>query len=200
MQKLKWQENDNAHLGLVMAAGQSERYGSDKRQALLPKGQTLLHATLSLAQRHFAHVIAVLGHNDKSQELEIPDAVTIVHAPKAQRGLGTSIACAFQLLLDTPHEAQTAAVLLGDMPWIQDDTVERLKQKANASTIVRPIFQSQVGHPVFFGKAFWKELSELSGDDGAKSVVQRHREVCEFVDVDDVGVLKDVDRPGDLEH
>lgn len=200
MQQSKWREKENAHIGIVLAAGQSKRYGSDKRLALLPEGQTLLHATLNLAQRHFTHTVLVLGHNDKSHELEIPNAVTIVHAPEAQIGLGTSIASAFQYLLDTQSDAETAAVLLGDMPWIQDNTVERLKQKANASTIVRPIFQGQVGHPVFFGNAFWRDLSALSGDDGAKSVVRRHREACGFVDVDDVGVLKDVDRPEDLEH
>lgn len=200
MQQQTSPKKENAQVGIILAAGQSKRYGSDKRQALLPQGQTLLQATLSLAQRHFTHVIAVLGYNDKSQELEIPDAVTLVHAPKTEIGLGTSIASAFQFLRDTNNNAQTAAVLLGDMPWVQDNTVERLKQKANASTIVRPIHQGQVGHPVFFGHAFWKELSALSGDDGAKSVVRRHREACAFVDVDDVGVLKDVDRPGDLGH
>ncbi len=193
MQQLKWREKENAHIGIVLAAGQSKRYGSDKRLALLPEGQTLLHATLNLAQRHFTHTVLVLGHNDKSHELEIPNAVTIVHAPEAQIGLGTSIASAFQYLLDTKNNAQTAAVMLGDMPWIQNDTVEQLKQNARASTIVRPIHQGHAGHPVFFGNAFWTELSDLSGDDGAKSVVQWHRETCEFIDVDDVGVLKDVD-------
>ncbi|WP_027329393.1 nucleotidyltransferase family protein [Marinimicrobium agarilyticum] len=191
-------QKQNAHVGIVLAAGQSTRFGSDKRRALLREGQTLLHATLSLAQRHFGHVIVVLGPKDKSLPLEIPEAITIVYAPETQAGLGTSISSAFQHLLETNREAQTAAVLLGDMPWIQWDTVERLKQNATASTIVRPLYHSQVGHPVFFGKTFWKELSELSGDDGAKSVVQRHREKCELIEVDDVGVLKDVDRPGDL--
>ncbi|WP_347330541.1 nucleotidyltransferase family protein [Marinimicrobium locisalis] len=200
MQPQKRHTEQTAPIGIVLAAGQSKRYGSDKRQARLPGGQTLLQTTLSKAQRHFTQLILVLGHNDKALDLNIPAAITIVHAPEAHTGLGTSIASAFQYLLDTQNDASTAAVLLGDMPWVQGDTVEQLKQNARASTIVRPIHQGHAGHPVFFGNAFWTELSGLSGDDGAKSVVQRHREKCEFIQVDDEGVLKDVDRPGDLER
>ena len=187
-------------VGLVMAAGLSRRFGSDKRLALLPGGQTLLHATLSLARSHFADTRVVIRAQDNPAALGLPEDQAVIQAPKEDIGLGTSMGAAFCQLLKEAAEAQAAAVILADMPWITDDSLRALIQAAGTESIARPRFDGQAGHPVFFGRRFWRELANLRGDQGAASVVKTHPGACRLVDTDDMQVLRDIDKPSDISH
>jgi molybdenum cofactor cytidylyltransferase len=60
---------------------------------------------------------------------------------------------------------------------------------------VQPRYEDTPGHPVGFSREFFAELLDLDGDEGARSVVRAHRDVVEFVDVDDPGVVTDLDQP-----
>ena len=89
------------------------------------------------------------------------------------------------------------AVLLGDMPWIAADTLERLAAMATPEAIVF-LYDGQRGHPVLFGRAFWDALAQLDGDQGARRVLLAHRPAWREVPCDDPGVLRDVDTPAAL--
>jgi len=182
-----------------MAAGLSQRFGSDKRLARLPGGQTLLSATLALARRHFTDTRVVLRAKDDVQTLGLLKDQAIIRAPEQDIGLGTSLGAAFGQLLNEPaQQAQAAAVLLGDMPWIADASLAILRQAAGEERIVRPQFQTQAGHPVIFGRKFWRELASLRGDQGAASIIKAHTQACCIPAVNDAQVLRDVDKPWDL--
>ncbi len=107
--------------------------------------------------------------------------------------MGHSLAAGAGSLLDS--RAQAVAILLGDMPWIEPATLCRLAEAASASTIVLPRHAGQYGHPVIFGRDFWAALARLSGDEGARSLVRGQQGCCTVVEVDDAGVLLDVDTP-----
>ncbi len=184
-------------VGLIMAAGHSTRFGSDKRSATLANGQTLLQATATMAQPLFRDTYVVIRANDSATALGLNPAA-IIHAPETPIGLSTSIGAAFQYLLTHDHSATAAAVLLGDMPWIKSDAFASLFPNATEHTIVRPVYDGNVGHPVIFGRQFWSELAELHGDMGARTIIKKHQNACRHVPVADVGVLRDVDRPDDL--
>ncbi|MBF2948087.1 NTP transferase domain-containing protein, partial [Pseudomonas aeruginosa] len=94
--------------------------------------------------------------------------------------------------------ARAIAVLLGDMPWIAADTLERLAAMATPEAIVFPLYDGQRGHPVLFGRAFWDALAQLDGDQGARRVLLAHRPAWREVPCDDPGVLRDVDTPAAL--
>ncbi|WP_341937487.1 nucleotidyltransferase family protein [Marinimicrobium sp. C2-29] len=184
-------------VGLIMAAGYSTRFGSDKRSATLADGQTLLQATTAMAQPLFHETYVVIRAGDNAAALEL-NSEAIIRAPETPIGLGTSIGVAFQHLLTHSHRATAAAVLLGDMPWIKPDAFATLLPKATENTIVRPIYDGNAGHPVIFGRQFWPELAGLQGDMGARTIIQKHHNACRLITVADVGVLRDVDRPDDL--
>ena len=61
-----------------------------------------------------------------------------------------------------------------------------------------PRHAGQQGHPVIFGRDFWPALGQLAGDEGARAVVRAQRDCCVVVDVEDAGVLRDVDTPQGL--
>ena len=88
-------------------------------------------------------------------------------------------------------------VALADMPWIRPDSIARVAQALRGdATIAAPGWRDARGHPVGFKASLYGALSALSGDQGAKAILARHR--VELIPVDDPGVVRDVDRPEDL--
>lgn len=189
-------------VALIMAAGLSRRYGSDKRCAVLADGQTLLATTLSRAHAAFGHVRVILREDDDLDRLGLPPATEAYHvsAECSQSGLGLSIASAFSMLLRDPRmaELESAAIWLGDLPWIRTITCHALLNQANAERIVRPRHGQRMGHPVLFGRVFWHELAETQDSHGASAIIRRHISHLVTIDVDDPGIHTDIDRPSDL--
>ncbi|MDL2192408.1 nucleotidyltransferase family protein [Cobetia sp. LC6] len=198
----------NESIILVMAAGQSRRFGSDKRQARLGNGQTLLMATLSrvmccevdwrLLLREDDDPAALLGEAFAREH-----AGRIWHALQAGNGLGGSLGDAFRQLSGEAALAhvQVAAVWLADMAQITPQTFHALQAQADGVHIVRPRLEgedSRPGHPVLFGRTLWAELATLEGGEGAREVIARHREALREVAVGDAGIHHDIDTPAML--
>lgn len=184
-------------VALVLAAGRSRRFGNDKRRASLPGRGTLLAATLGTLRPHFAEIWVVLGIEDDPVSLGIAKDIGTIVAEAAERGMGESLAAGIRAL-NAEIQASAVAVMLGDMPWLSEETLVLLCSRANDQSIVRPVYCGQSGHPVLFGRRFWPDLELLAGDQGARTVVQQHRDACIEIEVQDPGVVRDVDRPVDL--
>ena len=107
-------------------------------------------------------------------------------------GMGDSIAAA----VSAQPDYRGWLISLGDMPFIQVDTLERVAQSLTADAISVPVFEGQYGHPVGFGRAFGPALMGLAGEKGARRLFKGAK-VNEIV-VDDPGVLWDVDVPSAL--
>ncbi|OQR29231.1 CTP--molybdopterin cytidylyltransferase [Pseudomonas sp. T] len=183
-------------VALVLAAGQGSRFGADKRRATLPDGRSLLAHSVERALAVFDEVRVVLRDGERADDFGLPAGCRVIHSPDAALGMGHSLAAGAASLSDSRAEA--VAILLGDMPWIAAQTLRALSDAASASTILFPLHEGQRGHPVLFGREFWPELSRLSGDEGARTVVQAHRERGITLEVTDAGVLRDVDTPAAL--
>ncbi|MCO7233977.1 MULTISPECIES: NTP transferase domain-containing protein [unclassified Cobetia] len=198
----------NESIILVMAAGQSRRFGSDKRQARLADGQTLLMATLSRVMSCEVDWRLLLREDDDPAAL-LGEAFACEHArriwraPQADNGLGASLGDAFRQLSDEAGLAhvQVAAVWLADMAQITAQTFHALQAQADDVHIVRPRLDgedSRPGHPVLFGRTLWAELAALDGGEGAREVITRHLEALREVAVGDVGIHHDIDTPAML--
>ncbi|WP_194792396.1 nucleotidyltransferase family protein [Pseudomonas sp. UFMG81] len=183
-------------VALVLAAGQGSRFGADKRRALLGDGRSLLQHSVEHALAVFDEVRVVARAGEDADALGLPGACRIVPSLDAGLGMGHSLAAGAASLSDC--DAQAVAIVLGDMPWILPYTFRRLIEAAGQSVIVVPRHQGQNGHPVLFGRDYWAELTTLAGDEGARSVLQRYRDRVRVLDVDDSGVLRDVDTPAAL--
>lgn len=184
-------------VALVLAAGQGSRFGADKRRAVLGDGRSLLQHSVERALAVFDEVRVVLRDGEGAEVLGLPGACRIVPSPEAGLGMGHSLAAGAASLSDC--DALAVAIVLGDMPWILPHTYRRLVEAADPAAIVVPRYQGQNGHPVLFGRDYWPELAGLSGDEGARSVLQRHRGRVRVLDVDDSGAVRDVDTPAALD-
>lgn len=183
-------------VALVLAAGSGTRFGSDKRRAALADGRSLLVHSVERARAVFDEVRVVLREGERGEEFGLPDDCWVIACSEAASGMGHSLAAGARSLLDS--QAQAVAILLGDMPWIEPATLRQLAEAAKPSHIVLPRHAGQQGHPVIFGRDFWPALGQLNGDEGARSVVQTHWGNCVVMELDDAGVLLDVDTPQGL--
>lgn len=184
--------------GLVLAAGYSRRFGSDKRCARLGSGQTLLAASLVLPCALLEEVWVVLRPEDDSVALGVPAPVQVVRSPGTELGMGHSLASGVQRVSQVTM-ASAIAVFLGDMPWIGADSLGYLLALASPEHIVVPTYREQPGHPVLFGRRFWPALQGLSGDTGAKSLIRANPQAVRYLPLNDPGILRDVDVPQLLE-
>lgn len=184
--------------GLVLAAGFSRRFGGDKRCALLGSGQTLLGASLALPCAQLEEVWLVLRAEDDSAKLGVPTRVQVVRSHCAELGMGHSLASGMRAICELTT-ASSVAIFLGDMPWIGADSLNSLLALASPEHIVVPMFQGQSGHPVIFGRKFWPALQELTGDEGAKSVLQAHTHSLHRLQLNDPGILRDIDTPQSID-
>jgi molybdenum cofactor cytidylyltransferase len=90
-------------------------------------------------------------------------------------------------------------VALADMPFVQSDTIRRVARSIEAGALIAmPIVHGRRGHPVAFARSLEPELLQLSGDEGARAVVQRHASEIQFVHCEDEGILRDIDTQEDL--
>lgn len=178
--------------GLMLAAGFSRRFGSDKRLYPLSPKQTLLAASLATPLSVLPELWLVLRADDDLSALGVPPALHVVRNPAAQQGMGTSLACGMQTLAAC-SQADAVAILLGDMPWVRVETLQTLCAQAAPGSIVLPVYQGRRGHPVIFGRQFWPPLQALDGDAGARAVLLANAPYVVEIEVDDAGVLRDVD-------
>lgn len=189
---------------IILAAGSSRRFGDDKRKSLLPSGQILLEESIHKAASVIDEVLVVLRFGDKDFSAELTsriknDDVSYYCAPDSAQGMGHSLANGIAKVKDW----DAALVFLGDMPFVQAETVESLLaeyefRKHKVAPIVIPARHGHRGHPVLFAKEYFDEISALAGDRGAKAVIDAHPDQVFEIEVEDPGVIRDIDTPEDL--
>jgi molybdenum cofactor cytidylyltransferase len=117
----------------------------------------------------------------------------VVFSTDAERGMGASLAAGIEASADS----EGWIVALADMPRIAVSTVEAVARTLDGgASIVVPFYQGQRGHPVGFGSEHRDALIGLDGDTGARALLSTHQ--VARLDVDDPGILRDVDTPEDL--
>lgn len=183
--------------GMILAAGRASRFGSDKRQAILPDGHSMLEAVLRRFHEAFGTVLLVAReHDDFARRLADIHGAELVVSEQADLGLGHSLACGAQALMG--HEGLDGVVIgLADMPAVRTATLIDLKDVLAARMRpVVPVFQGQLGHPRGLPRDWFEALAHLTGDLGAKQLLDWRQAVA--VHVNDGGVLLDADTPEDL--
>lgn len=185
-------------VGLLLAGGQACRFGSDKLMHPLPGGEPIAVRSLrSLIDSGVDHCLAVVppGRAVLGQALQATGAdLHVCYA--CSQGMGHTLACGVQATL----QASGWLIALADMPFVKSQTITRVGQRLRAgAAIAVPRYQSQRGHPVGFSERFAKALAALEGDRGAREVLRLNAACIDWVDVDDPGILLDVDTPADLE-
>jgi molybdenum cofactor cytidylyltransferase len=184
---------------IVLAAGSGSRFGG--RKLLAPWGEgVLLGAALAAAFAAPARSVTLVTGSDAESVAAAARAfdrrVKIVHAPDHAEGMGASLRTAIASL---PADAQGAFVFLGDMPRVPVAVPPQLARAlAAGAPAAAPVFDGRRGNPVLIGRQLFPDLLALTGDAGARSVLQGLGDRLALVEAPDDGVLFDVDERTDL--
>ena len=187
-------------VGVLLAAGRGERFGGGKLLVPLPAGPNAGVALGVAACRNLraavGGVIAVVRPGDPALVASLArEGAHVVVAANADGGMGASLAAG----IAAASGADGFVVALGDMPWVAPATIRAVVEALRSgASIAAPRYHGGRGHPVGFAAAHRAELVALAGDQGARTIVEANASLVTFVDVDDTGVLADVDVPGDL--
>lgn len=182
--------------GILLAAGASRRFGADKLTQALPNGEWVAVRACRNLMADVDKVLAVVrpGSDELMAALKLLGAEVVI-CPEAEQGMGVSLAFGVRAAKD----ADAWLVALADMPWILPATITKLADCLRfGALLVAPHWQQRRGHPVGFGKALGPELMRLSGDVGARNLIQAHQANLHLLTCDDPGIFKDIDTPVDL--
>ena len=188
-------------VGILLAAGFSTRFGTNKLLAPLPAGAAEGGTPVAVASaRHLAEalpesVAVVRPRAQKVSQLLREAGCRTVICRNAAQGMGTSLAAGVR----AAGEADGWVVALADMPFIRPETIRRIARALEeGAAIAAPACGGERGHPVGFARRFRDDLLALRGDEGARQVLNAYPDWITLYETDDRGVLRDVDVPGDL--
>ncbi|HJV62426.1 MAG TPA: nucleotidyltransferase family protein [Albitalea sp.] len=169
---------------LTQRLGSSSVLGSTLRHALATQLPVVVVTTEALADGARRHVA--------SRDVVV---LPVVGTPGPQPlGMGFSIAAG----VSARPDATGWLVLPGDMPLIRTATMLAVAEALEQHPVAYAQYRGRRGHPVGFAAELYSELATLTGDEGARRLVARYP--AHGVDVDDPGVLIDVDTEADLER
>jgi CTP:molybdopterin cytidylyltransferase MocA len=188
---------------VILAAGRSERMRRSK--ALLPIGESgdtfiaRLISTFRTAESD--DVIVVLRPDDVLLRTAVEyDGARIVENPDADRGQLSSVITGLDAV-DRPG-VNAILVMPVDIPLVRVETIRAVKAAflASAAPVARAVHEGRHGHPVIFARRVFDELRRADPHTGARAVVHAHAPDLLNVEVDDPGILRDVDTPDDYDQ
>ena len=182
--------------GILLAAGASKRFGSDKLLYPLAGGTPVAVAALANLRAAIPHVIAVVRPGVPTLENRLSEAgATVILCVNADEGMGASLSTA----VAASGNVAGWVIALADMPDIRPETIVKIAASlAAGAAIVAPVYRGERGHPVGVSARFRAQLEALRGDEGARSVLKQNASLVKLIDVDDPGVCRDIDTPDDL--
>ncbi len=182
---------------IVLAAGRSTRMGAANKLLADVGGRPMVRRVVEAALASAASpVLVVTGH----QEAEVREAlagleVTFVHNPDYTKGLSSSLKAGIGAV---PEAADGALVMLGDMPQITAEHLDRLIAafaEDRGNSIIVPTHAGKRGNPVLWPRAYFAEMLQLEGDAGARRLLAAHGSRVREVDLGTDAIFADVDTP-----
>jgi molybdenum cofactor cytidylyltransferase len=196
--------NPNAQVSaIVLAAGTSTRMGRAKQ--LLPLGgTTVLAQTLDkVRSARVAEIILVLGASAEAIRQQLPpsllDGLKVVVNQAYVKGMASSL---HEGLAALDQRSDAALIILGDQPFIRPQTLGQIVDgyRRSRAKIVIPSYQGNRGNPVLLDRSVFSEVMALEGDVGCRAIFGSHLEAILKVEVEDKGVLLDIDDQDDYER
>lgn len=176
--------------GLILAAGESRRMGFPK--ALLAyRNETFLDTLIGLFAARCEPVVVVLGAGAEQIRVRVRRPAAFAFNPDYTLGMTTSLQCG---LKSVPPDAEGVLFTLVDHPAVSSSTLDALLF-APRPLVRIPRYGGERGHPIWFSRELIPEFLAIPSSGAANQVVRAHRAETEFLDLDDPGIIADIDDP-----
>lgn len=190
----------NLPVGVLLAAGQSRRFGANKLLHPVSDDTPMLIVSAKTLASVLPGSIIVINQELAAYTTQLEElGLEVVINEDSKTGMGGSISCGIRASENARKDISGWLILLADMPYIKPDTILSLAEKIqNGADIVAPVFEQQRGHPVGFSGRYLSELIALDEDVGARNIINSHQNNLVLVTVSDDGVIKDIDYASEL--
>jgi molybdenum cofactor cytidylyltransferase len=193
---------------IILAAGSSSRMGGGRHKLLLPLHDrpVLAHVLDAVLASQARPVVLVLGHQAEQVRAHIASYAThpdlnIIENTDYLQGMSTSMRLGIQALQSYGYmnssnsEFDSALILLGDQPLITAQDIDTLTAtyRTTGKRIVASTYEGKRGNPILFDAGLFPELLKVTGDEGGRSVLERHRDEIATVEMGNPLANIDVD-------
>jgi molybdenum cofactor cytidylyltransferase len=188
---------------VILAAGKSARMGEAKQLLRLGEGTVLGQTVENVRASSVDEVVMVLGASAEAIREQLPAEILglarVVVNPEYETGMASSLRAGLAAL---GSDVDAAVIVLGDQPFVRAATLDRIieEYRRTGAQIVIPMYEGARGNPVLLDRSLFREAMALEGDVGCRAIFTKHAEGVVYLEVDDSGVLLDIDSRGDYER
>ncbi|MCK4750519.1 MAG: nucleotidyltransferase family protein [Bacteroidales bacterium] len=185
---------------IILAAGSSRRMGTQK--LLLPfRDRTIIETVIhNVMQSGVYGIVVVIGaDHEKIRTVIDPLPVEVCFNEEFESGMLSSVRCGFSSM---PEDTGTALVFLGDQPGIPPEVTDTIIKAYDESLhgIVIPVYDHRRGHPLLVDMKYKREIEKLDLEKGLRSLMHHFPEDVLEVEVDEPGILVDIDTREDYSN
>ena len=187
---------------VVLAAGYSHRFGSDKRLANV-HGEPMLLQTVQNALRAASAVpetrvqVVLRARDPLVAPLLANLPVEVVHAPVWPVGISASLVAAVERFSRLGANPRAVLVCLGDMPFVEPGTLQAMLESAAEDRISVPVCAGTRGYPIAIGRRYFSALARLRRA-SVEKVLRLYCDCVQDIPVADPAINCDINRPEDF--
>ena len=176
---------------ILLAAGQSKRMVGENKLTKKIQGVPLIkHSVKNILASSIDELIVVLGHQKETIEKLINknEKIKFVFNKNFESGIASSIKTGLNNLSE---KTEAFFICLGDMPMVNPNIYNQLIKSINKREIIVPTYKGQQGNPVLFAKSMKEKIINISGDVGAKKILELNKDKILNLEINDQCVTKD---------
>ena len=180
---------------IILAAGMSSRMVENKLLLPWTDGEPIVcHVVDSYVAAEISPIVVVTGRDAESVTEQLTEyPLTLVHNPNYAAGeILSSVKAGLSAL---PNDVDATFIQPADMPCISADVIAQLAAQHEKGINIAALYKGRRGHPVLLDRAFWGAMLALPADAMPRAVIEKAREQLRLVEVDEKGVVMDLDTP-----
>jgi molybdenum cofactor cytidylyltransferase len=183
---------------ILLAAGQSKRMDSENKLTKEIQGTPLIkHSVKNILASSIDELIVVLGYQKEIIEklIDKNKKIKFVFNKDFESGMASSIKTGLNHL---SNNIEAFFICLGDMPMVNSDIYNQLIKSRNQKNIIVPTYNGQQGNPVLFDKSMKEKVMDITGDVGAKKILELNKDKILNLEINDQSITKGFNTQGDF--
>ena len=175
---------------ILLAAGQSKRMRGENKLVKKIDGIPLIkHSVENILSSSINELIIVLGYQKEIIEKLINKnkKIKFVFNKDFESGMASSIKVGLNYM---SKNAEAFFICLGDMPMVNSDIYNQLIKSRNHKDIIVPTYKGQQGNPVLFDNSMKDKVLNISGDVGAKKILELNKDKILNLEINDQNITK----------
>ena len=183
---------------ILLAAGQSKRMNGENKLTKKIQGSPLIKlSTKNILASSVNELIIVFGYQKEIIEklIDKNEKIKFIFNKDFESGMASSIKSGLDKLSE---KSEAFFICLGDMPMVSHDIYNQLIGSKDNKEIIVPTYKGQQGNPVLFNKSMKEKIINISGDVGAKKILELNKDKILNLEINDQSIIKGFDTQEDF--